>query len=119
MQKISTNSLTSRKNVEIDGHPYVVRKFGAGEQLRLNQLLREADGLEKELKKATEASPAQEQQLADLGEEIMALFSNCFNDGEDGTKSRTLINSLNQDEVQELFNQIFNAAPEATQETSS
>lgn len=119
MQKISTNALTTRKKVEIDGHPYTVRKFGAGEQLRLNQLLREADNFSKKLEKTEAESPELEQQVIELGEQIMNMFVVLFDDGGDGSKSRALIESLSQDEAQELFRQIFNGSEEASKEASS
>lgn len=95
---ISTKDLKSRKNVEIDGHHYIVRRFGAGEQLSLNQLLREANKVQD--------SGDEDKALSIFGQ-VIDIFAGVFDDGGDGSKSRELISRLSQEEIEELFKQIF------------
>lgn len=112
MLEISTSQLKARKKVEIDGHPYTVRKIGAGEQLAINQLLRKAKSLEQRLTdgKSTEQDEAEAESLS---EKMITILVGLFDDGGDGSKSKTLVSSLNETEMAELFTQIF---PEDTNE---
>lgn len=113
MLEISTNQLKARKKVEIDGHPYIVRKLGAGEQLAINQLLRKATALGQKFEdgKSTEQD---EIEAENISERMVSILVGLFDDGGDGSKARTLVSSLNENEVRELFVQIF---PEDNNET--
>jgi hypothetical protein len=106
MLEIKTNQLKTRKSVEIDGHPYTVRRFGAGEQLTLNQLMRRGSKLET-LLKTEEATEALEAEAEELSQRMIDIFVGLFDDGGDGSKSKALVSSLGVDEIQELFRQIF------------
>lgn len=110
MLEISTNTLKARKRVEIDGQPYTVRKLGAGEQLAINQLLREAKKLEATITDDS-VTDEQEAEIEQISQKIMSTFAGLFDDGGDGSKSRALISSLNEDEIQEMFVQIFKDEP--------
>lgn len=106
MLQINTSSLNSRKNVEIDGHPYVVRQMGAGEELTYRQLMRT---LEK-LAKKEETTPLTEEELIEIDEitsSIMDTMAGCFDDGGDGSRSKKLVASLSEGELTELMSQIF------------
>lgn len=106
MLQINTDSLKNRKKVEIDGHPYTVRRYGAGEQLRLNQLVRQANKL-KVKEQAGTTTEADEVEAEMLAKQMIDIFAGLFDDGGDGKKARKLVESLSQSEVQELFAQIF------------
>lgn len=114
--QINTKDLKARKNVEIDGHPYVVRRFGAGEQLTLNQLMRDASKIQDKLKDSESSSQEDEEKALDLFKQVIDIFAGIFDDGGDGNKSRELVSKLSQEELSELFNQIF---PEAKDEATS
>lgn len=105
MLEISTSALKTRKKVQIDGHGYTVRRLGAGEQLTLNQMLREAKKLEAGLKDSPD--DALEAKAEELSQKMIDVFAGLFDDGGDGSKSKALIASLNEFEIQELFIQIF------------
>lgn len=113
MLEITTSQLKARKKVEIDGHPYVVRKLGAGEQLALNQLLRKAKALGQKLSDGENAEQ-DEIEAENLSEKMVSILVGLFDDGGDGSKSRALVSSLNETEMAELFAQIF---PEDNNET--
>lgn len=115
MLEITTSNLKTRKKVEIDGHPYTVRKLGAGEQLALNQMLRKAKALEQKLNDG-DSSEQDELAAEKLSEKMVTILAGLFDDGGDGGKSRALVSSLGDIEIAELFAQIFpegnNDAPE-------
>lgn len=117
MLEISTNQLKARKKVEIDGHPYIVRKLGAGEQLAINQLLRKAKALGQKLEDG-QPSDQDELEAENLSEKMVSILVGLFDDGGDGSKSRTLVSSLNETEIAELFLQIFPEDSNGTAEVS-
>lgn len=112
MLQINTNSLNSRKKVEIDGHPYTVRRYGAGEQLTLNKMQRESNKLAPRLSQA-DVTEAEIEKAEKLSVKLIDIFAGLFDDGGDGSKSRKLVESLSPDEVSELFMQIFDDGQEA------
>lgn len=114
MLQISTSNLKDRKKVEIDGHPYTVRRLGAGEQLTLNQLLRQS----KKLEELSKTSDIDQTKFDSISSKIMELFTGLFDDGGDQSKSKSLVASLNESEVQELFSQIFKDDFDGLPETS-
>lgn len=106
MLEIRTSALKSRKKVPIDGHVYIVRTLGAGEQLEINQLIREAKKLEEQVK-GKEATPAQEKQGEVIAQKLLDSFTALFDDQGDQSKSRALVNSLTEVELIQLLKQIF------------
>lgn len=104
--QINTNKLNARKQVKIDDHVYTVRRAGAGEQLALQQLYRRAGKVQKKLlsEDYTESDELEAEQLANS---MMDIFVGLYDDGEDGSKSRKLVESLTTQEIQELSRQIF------------
>lgn len=111
MQQISTNKLASRKHVEIDGHYYIVKRMGAGDQLTLSQCMRELETLAKK-EKTSELSLSDKQKVADIEKLTLEISSRCFDDQEDGGKSLALVKSLSQDELTEIMDEIFNGTKE-------
>lgn len=108
MQQISTNKLSGRKHVEIDGHYYIVRKMGAGDQLTLSQCMRELDFLAKKENSKTGLTEEDNSRLAEIERISLDLTVRCFDDQEDGTKAKKLIESLTPDEITEIMDRIFN-----------
>lgn len=106
MLEISTGK--NRKEVNIDGHVYLVRKPGAGEQLTISQAMRELNKYEGR----TDLTDDEEGKAIDLSQKIIDLMAACFDDQGDGSKSRELINSLAPDELQNVLAEIFKDEPE-------
>lgn len=107
MLQITTNKLSQRKHVEIDGHYYIVRRMGAGDQLSVSQYMRELEALAKKEKK----EPLSEDELkrvSEIEKTALEISARCFDDQEDGEKSRQLVYSLTPEELAELMKQIFN-----------
>lgn len=106
MLQINTNELSQRKKVEIDGHIYIVRRMGAGDQLSVSQYLRELDILA-EKEKRTKLTEKENKRVSEIENASLEITAHCFDDQEDGSKSLALVKNLSQDEIAELFNQIF------------
>jgi hypothetical protein len=106
MLQISTNRLSQRKNVEIDGHHYIVRRMGAGDQLSISQYMRELTALSK---KETDNKLTKQDQdrVAEIELEALKISARCFDDQGDGTKALELVKSLSPDELTEMMQQIF------------
>lgn len=116
MLQIETSKLKSRKNVEIDGHPYVVRKPGAGEQLAMSQKLRQLGKYDAK-KDLTDEEQADIERISN---EVIKQMAACFNDGGDGTKSMELVSQLSPEELQDILAEIFkDEAPKADTGASS
>lgn len=106
MQQISTNKLSQRKHVEIDNHYYVVRRMGAGDQLSVGQYMRELEALS-EKEKNTPLSKEELKRVAEIERASLEISARCFDDQEDGEKSKALVSGLSADELSELMGQIF------------
>ena len=107
MREISTNKLSNRKNVLIDGHHYIVRRMGAGDKLTVNQCMRELLTLQK---KETSKAGLSEQDLKRIQEiEALALdiTARSFDDREDGTRAKKLIKSLSEEDLGEIMAEVF------------
>lgn len=117
MLQINTNNLNTRKKVEIDGHLYTVRRYGAGEQLELNRLLRQAEKLSKKLESG-KGTAEEEVKAETLSSRMIDLFAGLFDDGGDGTKARQLVSSLSQTEIKLMFEQIFEEKDDGSADTT-
>lgn len=106
MLEINTNKLSQRKHVEIDGHYYIVRKMGAGDQLTISQYLRELEILSQK-EKRTPLSKEEVQRVAQIEKASLEISARCFDDQEDGKKSWALVSGLTPEELVELMGQIF------------
>lgn len=123
MISISTKDLSNRKTVEIDGHPYHVRELGAGDELALSQASRQIDRLQDRLRaigsKTTKDAQQQSKKASDeiivVHEKILSIYAGLFDDGGDGSKSRSLVGSLSFEGLREVLNMIF--APKPAEET--
>lgn len=105
---IRTNQLSTRKQVEIDGHHYTVRKMGNIEQLDMSQYFRRLKKLsELEAKNDNKLTAAQTRELDDLSSKMANMFVALFDDGGDQSKSRALVASLSDVEIGLLLAQIF------------
>lgn len=114
MLQLSTNKLSQRKNVEIDGHHYIVRRMGAGDQLSVSQYMRELSALGKK-EQNQELSQKELDRVAEIELEALQISARCFDDQGDGTKSLALVKSLTPEELTELMSQIFDE-PKTTTE---
>lgn len=106
MLQINTKQLKSRKQVEIDGHPYTVRRIGAGEELTLSQGMRLLEKLAKK-EKDSELSESEYAEIDQMTVDTIELMAGCFDDGGDGSKSRQLVRSLSEAELTLMMQQIF------------
>ncbi|WP_439946511.1 hypothetical protein [Streptomyces sp. BBFR109] len=112
MIDISTNKLSGRKKVLIDGQEYVVRRLGAGDELAISQILRQLNKLQKKLTAPdlkSEQEAKFEEELNVLQERALKIYADTFDDGGDGSKSMELVSRLTYDERTELYDMIFNA----------
>lgn len=130
MLEINTSELKGRVKVKIDGHEYTVRKLGAGEELALSQLLREADVLAKKEEKSQKdkslsITEDEQKRGIEMMEQYFDTMVGLFDDGGDQSKSRQLLDGLSTDEQKEVYEMIFpptknnNEASQSAQETTS
>lgn len=107
MLQITTNELGDRKKVEIDGHLYTVRnKAPAGDQMDISQLMRELTRIgDKE--KSSELTEKDYDRIDEIEQKIISITSRTFDDGGDGSKSIELVKSLNEDQMRQLMDKIF------------
>jgi len=115
MLEINTGQLRNSKKVLIDGHEYSVRRPGAGEMLAIDQLNREATKLSAKKEVPT---AAEEQRAKDIANKLYDMTVKWFDDGGDGTKSRELLYSLDNEALAKMFTMIFNGEPEDAKEAS-
>lgn len=108
MLEINTGQLRNTKKVLIDGHEYSVRRPGAGEMLAIDQLNREATTLSKKKGKST---PADEARAKEIANKLYDMTIKWFDDGGDGSKSRELLYSLDNEALATMFQMIFNGEP--------
>lgn len=113
MRQISTNKLGSRKHVEIDGHYFIVRRMGAGDQLTISQYMRELQVMAKKEQSKT-LSDEDYKRIGEIEQAVLDISARCFDDQGDGSKSKELIKSLTQEELTEVMETIFNEKPEVS-----
>lgn len=107
MLKISTNELGESRKVEIDGHVYTVRrKAPAGDQMDISMMMRELTKLSKKEKKG-ELTEEDDARIEEMQSEILKITAKTFDDGGDGSKSIELVRKLNEDQMQQLIDKIF------------
>lgn len=123
---ISTSKFITTVKANIDGHVYTVRKMGAGTQLDLSRELTELQKSRTDilnLKAKIEKAESEEKtvELMAQNSKIMENFDNAikriegifvdlFDDGEDGKKSQKLVHTLGIDNIQTVYNEIFDKA---------
>ncbi len=112
MRSISTNKLSQRKHVEVDGHYYIVRRIGAGDQLTFSQYMRELEKLDKIEKSGNKLTKAETRRVLEIEASALDISAGCFDDQGDGSKSKELVRNLSSDELAELMKQIFDEQPE-------
>jgi hypothetical protein len=112
LKQISTNKLSQRKHVEIDGHYYVVRRKGSGDRLSINMYMTELDKLADKEKAGTQLTGEELDRITEIENGIVNIAVGCFDDGGDGSKSRELVLSLSEDELTELMETIFDEPKE-------
>lgn len=105
MLEIKTGQMVETKKVLIDGHPYTVRRFGAGERLALLQRQKRLNFLAS-LKKPTDE---QIDEGNEINRSLLEDYIRVFDDGEGGERSRLLIESLEWGAITKLFTQIWDA----------
>ena len=114
MLEIKTNQLKTRKRVLIDDHEYIVRRLGNIEQLEISQLMRKLDKLAT-AEKTKSLTSAQLEEVDDISRQISDIFISLFDDGDDQTKSKTLVGSLSDSEISLLLDQIFEEKDDTTE----
>lgn len=123
---ISTSKYVTTVNAKIDDHVYTVRKMGAGSQLDLsreiNNLARmrtDLLNLQAQVEKAESDEEAEKlmqknfDKMADFDKvvkRIEDIFIELFDDHEDGKKSKKLVHALGIDNIQHVYNEIFDKA---------
>lgn len=113
MLNINTNNLSQRKHVEIDGHYYIVRRMGAGDQLSISGYMRELEKLSVK-EKSSKLTDAELKKVAEIENASLEIAARCFDDQEDGNKSLALVKALTPEELQELMSQIFDGTAEVS-----
>ena len=123
---ISTSKYITTVNAKIDDHVYTVHKMGAGTQLDLSRLMTSlakmrtdilnAQALVAKAKDDEEADKVIDEfsgtieQFQKLVKQIENIFVELFDDREDGKKSEKLVHTLGIDNIQTLYNEIFDKA---------
>lgn len=106
MLELKTNQLKTRKQVLIDGVHYTVRRLGNIEQLDLSQYMRRLQQLANKEKDA-KLNEKEAGEAVDISDKLSQMFISLFDDGGDQTKSRALVASLSDTELEMLIDQIF------------
>lgn len=88
-----------------------MRKLGAGEELAFSQTMRRLDALSKKEKAKTITEEEQDEAMR-LASNTMDMMASLFDDGEDGVKSKALVNSLSAEELKLVYDQIFEVKAE-------
>jgi hypothetical protein len=112
--QISTNKLSQRKHVEIDGHYYIVRRIGAGDQLTFSQYMRELEVLDKKEKSGNKLTESEIKRVTEIEAAALDISAGCFDDQGDGSKSKELVRNLSSDELAEIMRQVFDEQPEVS-----
>lgn len=106
-----TNNLKSRRKATIDGHEFIIRRYGNIERF---EILRLRDEMEEIIAKYPKDAPESDMKKEDLDRiyEIANKTSDMcvalFDDGtEDQAISRKLISSLEDEDIQDLIEQVF------------
>lgn len=123
---ISTSKYITTVNAKIDDHIYTVRKMGAGTQLDFSRLMTQLAKMRTDIlnaqaqvakaKNNEDADKIIEQfgdtmeQFQNLVNKIEKIFVELFDDREDGKKSEKLVHTLGIDNIQTLYNEIFDKA---------
>lgn len=115
MLSINTSENKSRRQVEIDGVVFTVRKTGAGEELVLMQKMRELQALEKQYK-GKEIPDSVQDKFFLLSQELLRIMGACYDDGEDGSKTQELINKSSWEDLKDYHDYIFGESSEATEQ---
>lgn len=87
--------------------------MGAGDQLTISQYMRELEALAKKEQSKT-LSEEDNKRIAEIERAVLDISARCFDDREDGSKSKKLIESLTQEELTEIMDTIFNEKPEVS-----
>lgn len=123
---ISTSKYITTVNAKIDDHVYIVHKMGAGTQLDLSRLMTNLAKMRTDIlnvqalvAKAKDDDEADKvidefsgtiEQFQKLVKQIENIFVELFDDREDGKKSEKLVHTLGIDNIQTLYNEIFDKA---------
>lgn len=103
-----TNQLKARKQVEIDGHHYTVRRMGNIEQLEMSANMRRLNKLAKK-EKSSKLTDKELSEVEGISSELADMMIALFDDHGDQSKSRSLVRSLTDEEISELMDQIFSS----------
>lgn len=125
---ISTSKYIKTVKAKIDGHVYTVRKLGAGEALDMSMLASEAQKGEitiLNLRGKYEKAQTEEEKmalvqeiseammpLARMNERIKEIYYNLFDDGEDGSRTKKLVDSLGMENMRKVYDEIMGAIDE-------
>jgi len=118
MLELNTSDFGLQVEVKIDGHPYRVRRLGAGEELKLGSLLRKMRKLLREMAKpevSDQRTDQIEKEVDDLEQESIRVIALTFNDGGDGSKSLDLISRLSHEDRTTMIRKIFAGVPSETE----
>lgn len=118
MLQIKTNQLKSRKKVLIDDTEYTVRRMGNIEQMDYNQCLRVLEELIKKEEAGQKLTKDEEAEVDRVSKDLSMILVGLFDDGGDQTKSRKLLGSLTDTEINIMFEQIFEEDSERKLETA-
>lgn len=106
MITFETKNLKGRRNVLIDGHPFVVRRFGNIENIEYSKAVRKLQILaEAEAKR--KLTIKESEQVDTISGKLAEMMVALFDDGGDQSKSRALVGSLNESEINELLTLAF------------
>lgn len=109
MIELNTNDLGTRPEVTIDGTIYVVRQEGAGDSMKINEILRDTKRVQEEFKKSksNEETSKDYDNLIELQSRAIKIVAARYDDKGDGSKSFDLISRLSHKERALLEEKIF------------
>lgn len=114
MLSINTSNNKSRRQVEIDGVVFTVRKTGAGEELVLMQKMRELQALQKKYE-GKDVPDSEQGTLLNLSQELLNIMGACYDDGGDGSKAQELINKSSWEDLKDYHDYIFGETSATTE----
>lgn len=110
LPSFETNQLKSRRKAIIDGHEFTIRRFGNIERLEVMRLQQEVEKIIKKYPADAKDEDISQEDIDEINSKAMQsseLLIRLFDDGGDQSKSRDLIRSLEDTEIIDIIDSIF------------
>lgn len=110
LPSFQTNQLKSRRKAIIDGHEFTVRRLGNIERLEAVRLQNELQEIISKYPEDVKDEDISKDDIKAINEKAMQsseLLLSLFDDGGDQSKSKALIRSLDDEEIIDIVESIF------------